>query len=89
MNNTTRIITSIAALIGATVVIATPVPASAAGSARLGVCLAIDDEPLCDVVRPTRTGGGSGTDPAVVIPDDRTDASSGCVQVGHIQACAE
>ena len=94
MNHTTRTVTAIAALIGATLVIATPASASTTTRARLDVCLAIDDEPLCDLVRlpPATTDGGSGTEPAVV-PGVRTrgastDDSSGCVHVDRVQACA-
>ncbi len=64
MKHTTKTVTSIAALIGATLVIAAPTPADATGPTRLDVCLAIDDEPLCDLVRPTSTGGGGGTEPS-------------------------
>ena len=88
MKHTTKTVTSIAALIGATLVIAAPTPANATGQTRLDVCLAIDDEPLCDLVRPTSTGGGGGTEPRVHPTEDRTDALSRCVHVGHAQACA-
>ena len=89
MKRTTKTVTSVAALIGATLVIATPASAGATNSTQLDVCLAIDDEPLCELVRPPSTGGGGGgTEPRVVPTADPTDAPAGCVQVGRVQACA-
>jgi hypothetical protein len=95
MNHTTRTVTIIAAVIGATLVIATPASASTTNPTRVDVCLAIDDEPLCDLVGlpPADTDGGSGTEPAVVtaeVPtgDANADHESGCVQVGRVRACA-
>ncbi len=89
MKHTTKTVAGIAALIGATAVITTPVPAGATDSTPLGLCLAIDDEPRCDIVRPP-LGGGPGTAPTVIVIDElsNADPSSGCVQVGHVQACA-
>ena len=55
MKRTTTTVTGIAALIGATLMITTPTPTSAASPTRTDLCLAIDDEPMCDVVHSTPT----------------------------------
>lgn len=80
MKRTTTTVTGIAALIGATLMITTPTPTSAASPTRTDLCLAIDDEPMCDVVHSTPT-----SDPP---PETRSaETSPGCVRIDHVHAC--
>ena len=93
MKRTTKTTTSIAALIGAALVIATPTPSSATSPTRWDVCPAIVDEPLCDLVEQAHTTtNGSGTKPAVVpevnrTPDAGLDMSCGGTLIAHVQVC--
>jgi len=87
MKRTTKTIAATAALIGATFVVTAPTPTSATSPNGARVCLAIDDEPLCEVVRSTPTG--DQPDGPVTRPTTRelaTDTSD-CVRIGQVHAC--
>ena len=80
MKRTTTTVTGIAALIGTTLIFTTHTPTSAASPTRADLCVAIDDEPMCDVAQSTGT-----SDPP---PDARSaDTSPGCVRIDHVHAC--
>jgi hypothetical protein len=86
---TTKTLIGVAALIGAALTIAAPASAGAANRPATGLCLAIDDEPICDLARSPSTDGGGGTKPTVVDTDSRAASlSSVCVRVGRVHACA-
>ena len=63
-----KIATGIAAVIGTSLLIATPAPSNASPPTRFEVCPAILNEPICDLLRPPSDAsddGGGGTEPAV------------------------
>jgi hypothetical protein len=85
---TTKTLIGVAALIGAAVTIGAPGSAGAANSPATGVCLAIDDEPICDLARSPSADDGGGTRPTVIDTAGRAGSlSSVCVRVGRVHAC--
>ena len=87
MKRTTKTIAGTAAMIGATFVITTPTPTSATRPMAAEVCLAIDDEPLCDIVRSTPTlDPPDGPDTRPTTREVTTDTSD-CVRIGQVHAC--
>ena len=65
MKRTTTTITGVAALIGATLMITTPRPPVPPARPAADLCLAIDDEPMCDIAHSTPT---SDPPPEIAIP---------------------
>ena len=81
MKRTTTTITGVAALIGATLMITTPRPPVPPARPGADLCLAIDDEPMCDIAHSTPT---SDPPPETRFPRDltrlRADRSRPCLR---------